>query len=46
VIGAGARVAPGARLSLVVVWDGCDVEGDVHDAIVFPGGVLPVAGTP
>jgi mannose-1-phosphate guanylyltransferase len=42
VVGAGARVATGARLTRVVVWDGCAAAGDLTDAIVFPGGVLPV----
>lgn len=44
VIGAGARVAAGARLERVVVWDGCAVDGDLSDAIVYPGGVLRVTG--
>lgn len=42
IVGPGARVAPGARLTRVVVWDGCVAAGELTDAIVFPGGVLPV----
>jgi mannose-1-phosphate guanylyltransferase len=44
VIGDGALVSAGARLTRCVVWDGCRVPpGDHHDAIVFDGGILPVA---
>jgi mannose-1-phosphate guanylyltransferase len=42
VIGPGATVAAGVSLTRVVVWDGCAVDRDLHDAIVFPGGILPV----
>lgn len=41
VVGARARIAPGARLERVVVWDGCDVPGGHwRDAIFHDGGHL------
>jgi NDP-sugar pyrophosphorylase family protein len=43
VVGSGARIADGARVSRTVVWKGARVHGEVHDAIVTPGGVVPVA---
>lgn len=42
VIGAGAIVADGVSVTRSVVWDGCVVEEDVEDTIVYPGGRLKV----
>lgn len=48
IVGAGARLPPGAVLEDSVVWDGVDVPEGVHrGAVVYPGGVLyPGAGGP
>jgi mannose-1-phosphate guanylyltransferase len=44
VVGAGARVPPGARLRRCVVWDGVEVPpGDHQDTVFHDGGALPVA---
>ncbi len=43
VVGARSVVHAGARLDRVVVWPDSEVRGEVHDAIVTPRGVFPVA---
>ena len=41
-LGAGARVAAGARVERAVVWPGAVVTGDVADAVVTPSGTVVV----
>jgi mannose-1-phosphate guanylyltransferase len=46
VIGAGAAVRPGVRLSRVVVWEGATVTGSLVDAVVTRSAVVSTHETP